>query len=203
MPIIQGDIVRVNQVIRVDGVSCVTSQDYLLFNEGTASNDVELMTSLLTDNWTTNLINILWANANSTGITAVCVQGKKILPDVEDPFIVLQNVPGNVVGDWLPSQAALMLTKTSKSGGPGSSGRNFWPGPPESHITNGALNTSGVAAWNALASYFNDQVSDGAFAAVWQPVLVRKDLTTPDIFKVWANANIRTIRNRQAVLCPV
>lgn len=203
MSIVVGDVVRIDQVFRVDGINCVIAAHYELEDAGTTANDLDLMISLITDNWTNSLIDDAWKFANSNNVVAVCVKAAKVLPDQEDDFIFLQGIPGVVADDNLPAHAAAMVTKTSKSLGPGSTGRSFFPAPPETHFPGGRLDVAGGVLWDAVASFLNDILLLGAFATRWAPQHVRASGAHTDVFKTWINPNIRTIRNRQAVECPV
>ncbi len=203
MPIIVGDVLHIDQIIRVDGVNCVVGANYELEDAGTATTDTELVTSLVTDNWTATFINGVWKAANAVTVLADCLKVRKILPTEEDDFIFLQNIAGSVVTGHLPAHAAAMITKTSKSNGPGSTGRSFFPAPPEVHFPGGRLNLAGGVLWDPVASFLNDILTLGAFATRWAPQHVRPPLAHTDVFKTWVNPNIRTIRNRQAVQCPV
>lgn len=203
MAIIVGDVLHLDQIIRVDGINCVVGANYELEDAGTATNDLELINSLIDDNWTATFINGVWKAANATPVVADCVKVRKIIPTEEDDFVFLQNVQGIVVTDNLPAHAAAMITKTSKSNGPGSTGRSFFPGPPETHFPGGRLNLAGAVLWDPVASFLNDILTLGAFSTVWAPQHVRPPVAHSDVFKTWVNPNIRTIRNRQAVQCPV
>ncbi len=203
MAIIVGDVIHIDQIIRVDGVNCVFGANYQLEDAGTTINDLDLMTSLLTDNWTPTLMDGAWQLANSDQITATCVRAQKILPLPEGDFIFVQNISGLVIGDNLPAHAAAMVVKTSKSNGPGSSGRSFLPGPPEVHFPGGRLDVAGAVLWDAVASFFNDILTLGAFGTRWAPQHVRGDNTFTDVFRTWVSPNIRTIKSRQAVECPI
>lgn len=203
MAIIVGDVVHIDQVFRVDGINAVIGANYELEDAGTTTSDLELMTSLVVDNWTATFISGVWQAANSDNVEAICVKAFKLLPDQEDDFVFLQNVPGILAVDNLPAHAAAMVTKTSKSFGPGSSGRSFFPAPPEVHFPGGRLDAAGAVLWDAVASFLNDILNLGAFATVWAPQHVRPPAAHSDVFKTWINPNIRTIRNRQAVECPV
>lgn len=203
MPIINGDVVRIMQVFRTDGVNAVVSAAYELEDKGTAITDLNVMTSLITDNWTPTFIDGVWQAANTTTVEAVCVKVRKILPIPEDDFVFIQNVLGGIVGDHLPSHAAAMVVKTSKSNGPGSSGRSFFPAPPEAHFPGGRLDTAGAVLWDAVASFLNDILNLGAFGTVWAPQHVRASGAHSDVFRTWVSPNIRTIKTRQAIECPV
>ncbi len=203
MAIIVGDTVRIDQGFRVDGVNAAISAHYELENAGTATDDLDLLNSLILDNWNPTFISGVWNSANATGVLATCLKVGKVLPIEEPRFVYIQNVPGVIITDWLPSHAAAMITKTGKTGGPGSSGRNFLPAPPEVHFTNGRLNSAGAILWNSVASFFNDVLSLGAFGTQWAPQHVQAGGVHTDVFRAWVNPNIRTIRSRQAVDCAV
>jgi len=203
MPIIVGDVLHIDQIIRVDGVNCVVGANYELEDAGTATTDTELVTSLITDNWTATFINGVWKNANAVTVLADCCKVRKIIPTEEDDFIFLQNIAGTVVTGNLPAHAAAMITKTSKSNGPGSTGRSFFPAPPQVHFPGGRLSLAGAVLWDPVASFLNDILTLGAFATRWAPQHVRPPVAHSDVFRTWVNPNIRTIRNRQAVQCPV
>lgn len=203
MPIIVGDVLHLDQIFRVDGVNCVVGANYELENAGTATTDTELVTSLITDNWTATFINGVWKAANAVTVLADCVKVRKIIPTEEDDFIFLQNIAGSVVTGNLPAHSAAMISKTSKSNGPGSTGRSFFPGPPQVHFPGGRLDLPGAVLWDAVASFLNDILTLGAFGTQWAPQHVRPPVAHSDVFKTWVNPNIRTIRNRQAVQCPV
>jgi len=203
MAIVVDDVVQIQQIIRASGVNTVIGQAYQLEDAGTATTDTELLTSLIVDNWNPTFISGFWQAANDADVVAVCLKVQKILPTREDDFIFVQNIAGALVGDHLPVHAAAMVTKTDKTGGPGSSGRNFFPAPPAAHFTGGHLNAAGAALWNPLAAFLNDVLTLGAFATRWAPTHVRGSGAFSDIFRTWVNPNIRTIRTRQAVDCPV
>jgi len=203
MPIIVGDTMHIDQVIRVDGVNCTFGANYLLEDKGTAITDTNVMTDLIDDNWTPTLIDGVWQAANVNKLEAVCVKVRKILPLPEDDFVFLQNVLGGIVGDNLPSHAAAMIVKTSKSNGPGSSGRSFLPAPPEAHFPGGRLDAAGAVLWDAVASFFNDILTLGTFGTTFSPQHVRSGGSKSDVFRAWVSPNIRTIRTRQAIECPV
>lgn len=203
MSIIVGDVVHINQVFRVDGVNCVISANYELEDAGTATTDLELVTSLVTDNWTATLINGVWKAANSDQVEAICVKAAKIIPLEEDDFVFLQNIAGVRILDNLPAHAAVMITKTSKSFGLGSGGRTFFPAPPEQDFRGGRLTIAGLALWDPVASFLNDILTLGAFGTTWAPQHVRPPVSHSDVFRTWVNPNIRTIRSRQAIECPV
>lgn len=198
-----GDVVHLSQVFRVDGVNCVVGADYELEDDGTATTDFELVSTLINDNWTPNFISGVWQLANCTGVEATCVKVQKILPNAEEDFIFVQNIAGGIVTDWLPAHAAMMITKSAKNVGPGSSGRSFFPAPPEAHFVSGRLNLAGKVLWDNVASYLNDVISDGAPVAVWAPQHVQQAGVHTDVFRTWPNPNVRTVRSRQAVACPV
>lgn len=203
MTIIVGDVVHINQVIRVDGVNCVIGADYELEDAGTTTSDLELMNSLVDDNWTATFINGVWKAANSNNVEAICVKAKKIIPVEEEDFIYLQNIIGTRALDNLPAHAAVMVTKTSKSFGLGSGGRTFFPAPPETDFPGGRLNVAGLVLWDPVASFLNDLLTLGAFGTQWAPQHVRPPVTHSDVFRTWVNPNIRTVRSRQAIECPV
>jgi len=203
MPIIVGDVVHLDQIFRVDGVNCVVGANYELEDAGTATTDTELLTSLITDNWTATFIDGVWKAANTNTVLADCVKVRKIIPTVEFDFIFLQAIAGTVLTGSLPSHAAAMVTKTSKSNGPGSTGRSFFPAPPELHYPGGRLSLAGQVLWDPVASFLNDILTLGAFSTQWAPQHVRPPVAHTDVFKTWVNPNIRTIRNRQAIQCPV
>jgi len=203
MAIIVGDVVRIDQVFRVDGINAVVGANYELEDAGTTTGDLDLMNSLIDDNWTATFINGAWKLANSDNVEAMCVKVRKIIPTQEDDFIFLQNITGVLVVDNLPAHSAAMVTKTSKSFGPGSGGRSFFPAPPEIHFPNGRLNLAGAVLWDAVASFLNDILTLGAFATRWAPQHVNPPVGHTDVFKTWINPNIRTIRSRQAIQCPV
>lgn len=203
MPIIVGDVIRIDQVFRVDGINCVVAANYELEDAGTAGTDLDLINALINDNWTPTFIDSVWDVANSNNVLANCVKVQKILPAQEDDFVFVQNIPGVLVTDNLPAHAAAMVTKTSKSFGAGSTGRSFFPAPPEIHFPSGRLTLAGAVLWDAVASFLNDILTLGADATRWAPQHVRAGGTHSDVFVTWINPNIRTIRNRQAVECPV
>lgn len=203
MAIVVGNVVRIDQVFRVDGVNCVVAAHYELEDAGTAANDLDLMNSLVLDNWTDTFISGDWKAANSQNVEAVCVKARKIIGNVEDDFVFLQNISGFLVTDNLPAHAAAMVTKTAKSTAPGSSGRSNFPAPPEIHFPGGRLDGAGKLLWDAVASFLNDILNVGPFSTVWSPQHVNPPLTHNDVFRTWINPNIRTIRSRQAVECPV
>lgn len=203
MAIIIGDVIHIDQVFRVDGINCVVGANYELEDAGTTTSDLELMTSLLDDNWTATLINGVWKPANSTLVEAVCVKVRKIIPVIEDDFVFLQNVPGTALTDHLPAHAAAMIVKTAKNNGPGSSGRSFFPAPLELHFPAGRLDAAGAILWNPIASFLNDILTLGAFGTRWAPQHVQGTSTHNDVFRTWVSPNIRTIRSRQAIECPV
>lgn len=203
MPIIVGDVVHIDQVFRVDGVNAVVGANYELEDAGTTSTDAELMTQLIVENWTATFINGAWRAANSSNVSAVCVKVRKIIPVKEEDFIFLQNIPGLLADDNLPAHAAAMVTKTSKSLGVGNSGRSFFPAPPETHFPSGRLDAAGGLLWDAVASFLNDLLNLGAFSTVWAPQHVFGVVSHSDVFKTWINPNIRNIRSRQAIECPV
>lgn len=203
MAIIVGDVVRIDQIFRVDGVNCVVGAHYELEDAGTATSDTELLTELVVTNWTDQFITLVWAPANVAAVTAVCVKARKIIPLKEEDFIFLQGVSGSAAGDNLPAHAAAMVTKTAKQLGPNSSGRSFFPAPPESHFVGGRLGSVGQGLWDPVASYLNDILTLGAFGTTWAPQHVNLPVTHNDVFQTWINPNIRTIRSRQAVECPV
>jgi len=203
MPIIVGDVIHIDQVFRVDGVNCTVGANYELEDKGTAVTDLNVMTDLIDDNWTPTLIDGVWQAANVNKVEGVCVKVRKILPLPEDDFVFLQNVLGGIVGDNLPSHAAAMVVKTSKSNGPGSSGRSFFPAPPEAHFPGGRLDAAGATLWNAVASFFNDILTLGTFGTTFAPQHVRSGGSHTDVFRTWVSPNIRTIRTRQAIECPV
>lgn len=198
-----GDVVHIDQIFRVDGVNCVVGADYELEDAGTATTDIELLNALMNDNWTPTFIDGVWQAANSTGVMATCARVQKILPNQETDFIYVQNIAGGVITDWLPSQFAAMITKTGKTSGPGSSGRSNFPSPPEAHFTSGRLNAAGNALWGPVASFLNDILTLGADNTQWAPQHVQKAGVHSDVFRTWTNPNIRTIRSRQAIACPV
>ncbi len=203
MPIIVGDVLHLDQIFRVDGVNCVVGADYELENAGTATTDTELVTELIVDNWTATFINGVWRAANSLKVVADCVKVRKIIPTPEDDFIFLQDIQGAIASGSLPAHAAAMISKTSKSNGPGSTGRSFFPAPPLVLFPGGRLNLAGGVLWDPVASFLNDILTLGAFGTQWAPQHVRPPVAHTDVFKTWINPNIRTIRNRQAVQCPV
>lgn len=203
MPIIVGDVIRLQQIIRADGVNMVVGAAYQLSDAGSTSNDQELMNSLVTDNWSAVFMDIIWDAANDVDVVATCIKAQKILPTREDDFIFIQNIAGLLGPDHLPVHASVMITKTSKSTGPGSSGRSFFPAPPEQHFTGGHLNEAGALLWNPVANFLNDDLTAGAFGTTWKPQHVRNGSSSSDVFRTWVNPNIRTIRSRQAVDCPV
>lgn len=203
MTIIVGDVVHINQVFRVDGVNCVIGANYELENAGTTTSDLDLMNSLVIDNWTATFISGVWKSANSNKVEAICVKAAKIIPTEEDDFVFIQNIPGLIITDNLPAHAAAMVTKTSKSFGLGSGGRTFLPAPPEIHFPGGRLSIAGALLWDPVASFFNDILTLGAFLTQWAPQHVRPPVAHTDVFKTWINPNIRTIRSRQAIECPV
>jgi len=203
MPIINNDVIRIDQVFRVDGINCTVGAAYKLEDSGTTTTDLEIMNSLILDNWNPTLILGVWQDANVDKVEAVCVKVRKILPLPEDDFVYLQNVVGALLTDNLPSHAAAMVVKTSRSNGLGSSGRSFFPAPPEAHFPGGRLDAAGAVLWNAVASFFNDILLLGAFGTRWAPQHVRGGGSSTDVFRTWVSPNIRTIRTRQAVECPV
>jgi len=203
MPIIVGDTLHIDQVFRVDGMNATVGANYKLEDAGTALTDTDLVNSLINDNWTPTLIDGVWQAANVNKVEAVCVKIQKILPLPEDDFVILQNVLGGLLTDNLPSHAAAMIVKTSKSTGPGSSGRSFFPAPPEAHFDGGRLNAGGAVLWNAVASFLNDILTLGAFGTRWAPQHFQPPAGTSDVFRTWVSPNIRTIKTRQAVECPV
>ena len=204
MTISVGDVVHINQVIRMDGVNTVIGMDYELEDAGTTTNDLELMNALILDNWNPTFIEGVWKSANDFDVVAVCLKVRKILPMKEDDFVYVQGTAGVLIGDHMPSHAAVMITKTAKLTSPGSSGRNFFPAPPTPHFDGGHLNAAGALLWNPVASYLNDVISLGAAGTRWAPQHVQKvGGLHSDIFRTWVNPNIRTIRSRQAVDCPV
>lgn len=203
MPIIVGDTIHISQVFRVDGINAVVGANYELEDAGTTTTDSEIILSLINDNWTPTFIDGIWQAANLNTVEAVCVKVNKILPAVEPDFVILQNVLGGIlVGDHLPSQFAAMVVKTSKSNGPGSTGRSFFPAPPEVHFPEGRLDAAGAILWNAVASFLNDVLTLGAFSTRWAPVHVQ-GATQTDVFRTWVSPNIRTVKSRQAIECPV
>jgi len=203
MTINVGDVVKVSQGFRVDGVNCVITAHYELEDAGTAVGDVQLLNSLIIDNWVATLINGLWVPANSDGVLATCLKAGKVLPVVEQPLVYVQNAVGAILTDWLPAHAAVMITRTARASGPGSSGRLFFPAPPEAHFTSGRLNAAGVGAWTPIGSFFNDILSLGAFSTVWAPQHVQAGGLHNDVFRTWVNPNVRTVRSRQAIDCAV
>lgn len=203
MPIIVGDVVHIDQIFRVDGVNCVVGANYELEDAGTTSNDLELITSLIVDNWTPSFISGAWQLANSDNVEATCLKARKIIPLLEEDFVFLQNITGGLPVDNLPAHAAARITKTGKSFGPGSSGRSFFPAPPEVHFPGGRLDAAGAILWDAVASFLNDILVLGAFATRWAPQHVRNVVDHTDVFRTWVNPNITTVRSRQAVQCPV
>lgn len=204
MSISVGDVIHIAQVISIDGVKTVFGGDYKLQNAGSATTDLELLNSLMDDNWTPTLIDGVWQAANIDDLKATCAKVQKILPNVEDDFIYIQNVSGGIVtGDFYPAHAAVMVTKTGKNTGRGSTGRTFFPAPPELHFTGGQLNVLGQGLWDPVASFLNDVLNLGAFSTVWAPQHVQKAGVSTDVFRTWVNPNIRTVRSRQAVDCPV
>lgn len=203
MAIIVGDVIRIDQVFRVDGVNCVVAAHYELEDAGTTTSDLDLINSLIDDNWTPTFIDGVWKAANSNKVVAVCVKVRKVIPLQEDDFIFIQNVTAALVTDNLPAHAAAMVTKTSKSVGLGSTGRSFFPAPPEIHFPKGRLSLAGAVLWDPVASFLNDILTLGAFSTQWAPQHVRPPVAHSDVFKTWVNPNIRTIRNRQAIECPV
>ncbi len=203
MAIIVGDVVHINQVIRVDGVNCVIGADYELEDAGTTTGDLDLVNSLIVDNWNPTFISGVWRTANADGVEAICVKVQKIIPTQEDDFVFLQNVSGLRAVDWLPAHAAAMVTKTSKSFGAGSGGRTFFPAPPEQDFRGGRLTIPGLVFWDPVASFLNDVLTLGAFGTVWAPQHVRPPVAHSDVFRTWINPNIRTVRSRQAIECPV
>jgi len=204
MTIAVGDVVHINQVIRVSSVNCVIGMDYQLEDAGTTITDTDRLNSLILDNWNPTFIEGVWKDANDIDVVAVCLKVRKILPLKEDDFVYIQNEQGALIGDHLPAHAAVMITKTARLTSPGSSGRNFFPGPPGQHFTGGHLNLVGAPLWNAVASYLNDVISLGAFGTRWAPQHVQKTGGLfSDILKTWVNPNIRLIRSRNAVDCPV
>lgn len=203
MTISVGDVVHIDQVIRVDGINAVVGADYELENAGTATTDIELLNSLINDNWDPTFIDGVWQAANSDSVEATCLKIQKILPTNEDDFIYVQNIFGGLLTDHLPAHAAAMVTKTGKTNGPGSSGRSFFPGPPEAHFTSGRLNGAGALLWDPVASFLNDILTLGAFGTSWAPQHVQAGGVHSDVFRTWVNPNIRTVRSRQAVACPV
>ncbi len=203
MTINVGDVVHLSQVFAVDGSNAVVGADYELENAGTATTDFDLVSTLINDNWTPNFIVGVWQPANADGVLASCVKVQKILPNPEEDFIFEQGIAGGLATDWLPAHAAMMITKTGKSTGPGSSGRSFFPAPPEAHFDSGRLNVAGEALWSAVASYLNDVISDGVPGTVWAPQHVQSGGVFTDVFRTWPNPNVRTVRSRQAIRCPV
>lgn len=203
MSIQVGDVVHLDQIFRVDGVNCVVGADYELEDAGSASTDIELTNALIIDNWNPTFIDGVWQAANADSVEATCVRVQKILPNPESDLIYVQNIFGAVITDHLPSQFAAMVTKTGKTNGPGSSGRSFFPSPPEAHFTSGRLNAAGLAVWGPLASFLNDVLNLGADTTVWAPQHVQSAGVHSDVFRTWTNPNIRSIRSRQAVACPV
>lgn len=203
MTLAVGDVVHIDQVFRVSGVNCVVGADYKLESEGTAINDTELFNALINDNWTPLFISIPWAAANVTVNEATCLKVQKILPTPEDDFIYVQNIFGSLAIDHMPSHAAAMITKTGKIGGPGSTGRSFFPAPPTAHFDQGRINVISKPLWDAVASFLNDILTAGADNTQWAPQHVQKGGVSTDVFRTWVNPNIRTIRSRQAVACPV
>lgn len=203
MAIVVGNVVRIDQVFRVDGVNCVVAAHYELEDAGTATTDLELMNSLVLDNWTDTFISGDWKAANSDKVEAVCVKARKVIGNIEDDFVFLQNIKGFIVTDNLPAHAAAMVTKSAKATGPGSTGRSFFPAPPEVHFPSGRLDAAGALLWDAVASFLNDILNLGAFSTVWSPQHVQPVMIHNDVFRTWINPNIRTIRSRQAVECPV
>lgn len=203
MAIIVGDVIHIDQVFRMDGINCVVGANYQLSDSGTTTSDLELMTSLIDDNWTATFINGIWKSANSIPVVAVCVKVRKILPTIEEDFVFLQGIAGIVITDHLPAHAAAMITKTGRHNGPGSSGRSFFPAPPEAHWPGGRLNAAGAILWNAVASFLNDNLSLGAFSTSWAPMHIQGGTDADDVHRTWVSPNIRTIRSRQAIECPV
>lgn len=203
MTINVGDVVHLSQVIRVDGVNAVVGADYELEDAGTAATDFDLVVDLINGNWSPNFIGDSWRAANASGVMATCVKIQKILPGPEEDFIFVQDEPGAILTDWLPAHAAVMISKSAKNIGRGSTGRSFFPAPPEAHFTSGRLNVAGNTLWLPVASYLNDVVSAGPLNSVWAPQHVQQAGVHTDVFRTWINPNIRTIRSRQAVACPV
>ncbi len=204
MSISVGDILHITQVIRVEGVSTVIGMDYKLEDSGTALNDLDLVNSLINDNWNPDFIEGVWEAANTTLVLATCLKVRKIKPLIEDDFVYIQNTPGNIIADHMPAHAAVMITKTARLTTPGNSGRNFFPAPPTTHFSGGYITIAGRVLWEPVASYLNDVISEGAFGTQWAPQHVQKTGSlNGDIMRTWVNPNIRTIRSRQAVECPV
>ena len=204
MSISVGDVIHINQVIRVDGVNAVIGADYELEDAGTTTSDLDLMNALILDNWNPTFIEGAWKDANDSDVVAVCLKVRKILPVKEDDFVYIQNEIGALLGDHMPSHAAAMITKTALLTGPGSSGRTFFPAPPTGHFTGGHLNAGGALLWNAVASFLNDVISLGAAGTRWAPQHIQPSQGLHgDVFRTWVNPNIRTVRSRQAVNCPV
>lgn len=203
MAIIVGDVIHIDQVFRVDGINCVVGANYELEDAGSTTSDLDLMNSLLDDNWTATFINGVWKLANTTGVEAVCVKVRKIIPTIEEDFVFLQNIAGVIITDNLPSHAAAMVVKTGKNNGVGATGRSFFPAPPEVHFPAGRLDAAGAILWTAIASFLNDVLTLGAFSTRWAPQHVQGASTHNDVFRTWVSPNIRTIRSRQAVECPV
>lgn len=204
MSIVVGDVVHISQIIAVDGVITVFGADYELENAGTATTDLELLNSLMDDNWTATFISGIWQAANIDKLVARCAKVQKILPTIEDDFIYIQGFLGGIItGDHLPAHAAAMVSKTGKNTGRGAMGRTFFPAPPELHFTKGQLNVGGQALWDPVASFLNDVLQLGSFSTRWAPQHVQKGGVHTDVFRTWVNPNIRTVRSRQAVNCPV
>ena len=204
MTIAVGDVVHINQVIRVNGVNTVIGVDYELEDSGTTTSDLDRLNSLILDNWNPTFIEGVWKAANDFDVVAVCLKVRKILPVKEDDFVYIQNTAGVILGDHMPAHAAVMITKTALLTGPGSSGRNFFPAPPTGHFEGGHLNAAGRLLWDPVASYLNDVISLGAFGTRWAPQHIQPSQGLHgDVHRTWVNPNIRTIRSRQAVDCPV
>lgn len=203
MTIAVGDVVHINQVFAVSGVNCVVGADYELENAGTTTNDLELVQALINDNWNPTFISGVWAGANSDQVVATCLKIKKTIPVIEDDFIFVQGIAGTLPIDHYPAHSAAMITKTGKIGGPGSSGRSFFPAPPTAHFTQGRLNSISAPLWNLVASFLNDVVSLGAAGTQWAPQHVQAGDAHTDVFRTWINPNLRTVLSRQAVDCPV
>ena len=203
MAINVNDVLHISQVFRVDGINCVVGANYKLEDAGTTTTDGELVLSLINDNWTPTLIDGVWQAANVNKVEAVCVKVNKILPSIESDFVILQNVLGGLLTDNLPAHAAAMIVKTAKDNGPGSSGRSFFPAPPEVHFPGGRLDAAGALLWNPVASFLNDVLTLGAFATRWAPQHIKGASGNTDVFRTWVSPNIRTVRSRQAIECPV
>lgn len=203
MSIAVGDVIHLDQVISVSGVNAVCGFNYELIDAGSATTDTELLSGLIVDNWNPTFISGVWKTANDTKLVATCVKVQKILPLKEGDFLFIQNIGGFIVGDHYPAHSAVMIVKTGRTSGPGSSGRNFFPGPDEQHFEGGRINALGIAAWNPVAFFLNDTLALGAKNTVWTPQHVKGDDSHSDILETWVSPNMRTVRNRQAVDCPV